>query len=233
MARIVIDARELRTSTGRYVERLLNYLQQADSENDYLVLLKPTDMKTWEPTSHCFSKVECKYKEFTFAEQLGFAWQLYGLKADLVHFTMTQQPLLYFRRSITTIHDLTTARFYNPAKYRLVFWIKQQVYKFVIWYAAHKSKIIITPSNFVKEDVEKFTKVRKDKITVTYEAADKITAPSEPYAPLEGKQFIMYVGRPQPHKNLPRLVEAFDLIRKNKPDLHLVLAGKQDVLFQQ
>ena len=41
MARIVIDARELRTSTGRYVERLLHYLKEIDHEHDYTVLLKP------------------------------------------------------------------------------------------------------------------------------------------------------------------------------------------------
>ena len=30
MARIVIDGRELSTSTGRYVERLIHYLQKID-----------------------------------------------------------------------------------------------------------------------------------------------------------------------------------------------------------
>lgn len=36
MAKIVIDARELRTSTGRYVERLLHYLQELDDHNSML-----------------------------------------------------------------------------------------------------------------------------------------------------------------------------------------------------
>ena len=45
--KIVIDARELRTSTGRYVERLIFYLQRLDLNNDYVILLKPGDFDTW------------------------------------------------------------------------------------------------------------------------------------------------------------------------------------------
>ena len=45
--RIAIDARTLRTSTGRYVERLIHYLQKIDNRNDYIILLKPKDMDSW------------------------------------------------------------------------------------------------------------------------------------------------------------------------------------------
>src|SRR5207244_3436993 len=42
----------------------------------------------------------------------------------------------------------------------------------------------------------------------------------------------MYVGRPNPHKNLGRLLEAFSLVKQSVPDVHLVLAGKEDSLFR-
>ena len=45
---------------------------------------------------------------------------------------------------------------------------------------------------------------------------------------LVGKQFIMYVGRPWPHKNLNRLIEAFGKLKVKYPDLCLVLAGKKN-----
>ena len=41
--RIAIDARIINSSTGRYVERLLTYLQQIDKENDYTVLVPSKD----------------------------------------------------------------------------------------------------------------------------------------------------------------------------------------------
>lgn len=233
MSKIVIDARELRTSTGRYIERLLHYLPDIDAENDYVVLLKPKDIAGWRTKNEHWQVVECPHKEFTFAEQLAFKRQLDGLKPDLVHFGKDHQPILYRGRTVTTMHDLTTARFRNPAKPWLVFKFKQLVYKQVIRIVAKKSKQILTPSAFVKNDMVTFTHVSPDKITVTHEAADPIVASPAPLPDLQNKQFIMYVGRPTPHKNLERLIEAFTLLRANHPALHLVLAGKTDANYQR
>jgi glycosyltransferase involved in cell wall biosynthesis len=227
MARIVIDAREFTTTTGRYVYRLVQYLQEIDAKNEYIILLQPHDAKNWQPKAPNFEVVETKYKEFTFAEQLGFAWQLYRLKADLVHFGMVQQPLLYFKRSVTTMHDLITVRFRNPTKNPVVFWIKQQVYKLVNIWAPHKNKFIIVPTNFVKQDVANYSKVSPDKIVVTYESADYISDKPEPVKELINQDFIMYLGRPLPHKNLGRLIQAYAVLRKKHPKLKLAIAGKK------
>lgn len=231
MAKIAIDAREINTSTGRYISKLLEYLQKIDYENRYLVLLRPADMDKWEPNNPNFAKVACPYKEFTFSEQIGLRKQLKELKPDLVHFGMVQQPILYRGKAVTTMHDLTTVRFRNPAKNPVIFWIKQQVYKFVNWYVPKKNKFIITPSEFTKKDVASFAHVNPDKIIVTHEAADEINEPAEPIKSLQSKPFIFYVGRPQPHKNLARLIEAFAIIKKTHPDLRLVLAGRKDKVY--
>lgn len=223
----MIDARELRTSTGRYVERLLHYLQLADSQNHYVILLKPADLD-WQPSNPNFEKLTCPYKEFTFGEQLGFTRQLHGLKPDLVHFPMAQQPVLYRGRTVTTMNDLTTARFRNLAKNRLVFTFKQRIYRWVNRRVAKKSAAIITYSQFVKGDMADFTGVNPNKITVTHLAADKISAAPEAVPSLENKPFLLYVGRPMSHKNLERLIEAFGLLQTKRPDLQLVLAGNKD-----
>ena len=231
MAKIVIDAREYSSSTGRYVSNLIKQLEKIDDKNKYVILLKPADMNKCELTNPNFTKIATPYKEFTFAEQLGFAWQLYRLKADLVHFCMTQQPLLYLKKSTTTIHDLTTARFNNPDKNPKIFYIKQRVYRIVIWYAAYKSKKIIVPSNYVKDDLISYTKIRSSKVVVTYESADKIEEKPKPITNLVNKAFIMYIGRPTPHKNLWQLIVAFDALKGVYPKLCLVLAGKIDTNY--
>lgn len=231
MAKIAIDAREINTTTGRYIERLLHYLQKIDHVNEYLVFLKPKDIDNWQPTEKNFTKVACPFKEFTFAEQIGYKHFLNKLGVDLVHFAMVQQPILYRGAKVTTMHDLTTVRFVNPAKNRLVFWVKQRVYAFVNRYVPRTSKFIITPTEFVKKDVASFAKIKPNKIIVTYEAADEITAPTEPIKSLQSKPFIFYVGRPQPHKNLMRLLEAFVILKNSQPDLLLVLGGPKDKVY--
>lgn len=232
---IVIDARELRTTTGRYVERLLYYLQEVDTDRShrYTVLLKPKDMDGWEPTSKRFVKVACPFKEFTFAEQIGLLGQLLQLHPDLVHFPMVQQPILYRGRVVTTMQDLTTLRFVNPSKNKFVFKVKQSVYHWVNRIAARKSAAIITPSEYVKDDVARHMHANSRKITVTYEAGDSIASSPEPMEEFVDKLYIMYVGRPQPHKNLDRLIDAFAVLKQTHPNLHLVLAGKRDTLFRR
>ncbi|HEY5550178.1 MAG TPA: glycosyltransferase family 1 protein [Candidatus Saccharimonadales bacterium] len=240
MARVVIDARESGTGTGRYVDKLIENLHKLQAgrpagrqEFDFVVLSKPWRVEYLKKLAPDFKIIESDFKEFTFAEQTGFLKQLNSLNANLVHFTMTQQPVLYRGRSVTTIHDLTTIRFSNPAKNPVVFWAKQQVYKLVIKRVAHKSKHIIVPSKFVKNDVAQYAKIATSKISVTYEAADKITAAPAPINTLANQKYIMYVGRPLPHKNLKRLMEAYSIIRNTRDSVKLVLVGKHDKLYER
>lgn len=227
--KIAIDARGLGGSSGRYVERLIHYLEKIDQKNHYIILLSPKDFDRWQPTKENFTKVVCPHKEFTFDEQIGLKKQLEELKVDLVHFSMVQQPVWYSASPVvTTMQDLTTVRFKNPDKNPIIYWIKQQIYKWVNKKVARKSAHIITISEFVKHDLMDFTGVSEDKITVTLESADELPSGGQPVAELKGKQFIMYVGRPTPHKNLRRLIDAFVLLQQKHPDLILALAGKKD-----
>ncbi|MGA3150577.1 MAG: glycosyltransferase family 1 protein [Candidatus Saccharimonadales bacterium] len=231
--KIVIDARESGTSTGRYVDKLVENLQALKPNFEIVLLAKSHRHEYLRSVAPAFQVVDCNYKEFSFGEQYGLAWQLYGLRADLFHATTVHQPVLYFGPVITTMHDLTTARFRNPSKNRLVFKLKQLIYRWVIKRVARKSVRVIAISGFTKNDVAGYAGIAKDKIVVTYEAADKISEPVEPVLELDGQQFILYVGRPLPHKNLDRLVEAFLLVKQTHPDLRLALVGKRDILYER
>src|SRR5581483_12311440 len=228
MSRIVIDAREYSSSTGRYMFRLLDNLQRLPSDHEYIVLLKPYDMELAKNDDPRFTKLECPHKEFTLDEQTGLLRQVNGLRPNLVHFGKDHQPVLYRGRTVTTMHDLTTLRFNNPSKNRLVFKLKQAVYRWVVKRVARKSNAIITPSQFTKDDIVRYAGVNPGKIQVIPLAADVITNQPEAFPGLVGKRFIMYVGRPMPHKNLGRLIEAFQKLQARHPDLNLVLAGKKD-----
>ncbi|HSX15580.1 MAG TPA: glycosyltransferase family 1 protein [Candidatus Saccharimonadales bacterium] len=228
MSKIVIDGRESGTSTGRYLDKLVEYLHQLKPKHEIIVLAKPHRFEYLRKVAPSFTLIETPFKEFTFDEQLGFKKQIESLQPDLVHFPMVQQPVLYRGRVVTTMQDLTTIRFRNPTKNSVVFWVKQQVYKWVNKRVAHKSDAIIAPTQFVKDDVVNYTHIKPSKITVTLECADLIKDKPEPVAGLENKRFIMYTGRPTPHKNLGRLIDAFAALHKSRPDLYLVLVGKKD-----
>lgn len=233
MARIVIDARESGTSTGRYIDKLIENLHALQPEFEFVILTKPVRVGYLKSIAPNFKVLESNCKEFTFAEQFGLLKQIRGLKADLVHFAMPQQPLLYRGKVVTTIHDLTTTRFRNPSKNQVVFWLKQQVYKWLIKKVVRKSSQIISVSQFVKNDVAQYAKIRDDKITVIYLAADKIAEAPKSVPDVTPGSFIMYVGRPLPHKNLKRLIEAYSIIRNTKHSVQLALVGAPDKLYDR
>jgi glycosyltransferase involved in cell wall biosynthesis len=227
MSHIAIDARESGTSTGRYIDKLVEHLYKLQPSHQITVLTKPHRLDYMRQIAPNFQIVESNYKEFTFDEQLGFLKQLNQLNPDLVHFGKDHQPILYRGKTLTTMHDLTTMRFINPDKPLLVYKFKQLVYKQVVKTVARKSELVLTPTDFVKQDIITYAGVPTNKIKVTYEAADKLPA-AEPVQNLQNKQYIMYIGRPTPHKNLERLIGAFKELKGKYPHLHLVLAGKLD-----
>lgn len=228
MARIVIDARESGTSTGRYIDKLVEHLDKLNPEHEMVVMTKPHRIDYLRRVAPGFNVVEADYKEFTFAEQLGFKKRIESLGPDLVHFGKDHQPVLYRGKIVTTMHDLTTARFRNPNKNFFIFKFKQVVYKAVVRRVARKSSAIITGTEFVKGDVVRYTGVSPDKIFVTPEAADPFDEPAEPISAFTGKRFIMFNGRPLPHKNLERLIQAFARLHAEHPKLYLMIAGKKD-----
>ena len=230
---IVIDARIRPSSTGRYVDRLLEHLQEIDSANKYTVLIGPDD--NWKPTANNFKSLVCPYKRFSFnpLDQITYAMFLRKLKPDLVHFAMTpQEPVFYFGKRVTTTHDLTMLRFTRSGRLpEIVHWVRMAGYHMLFWHSHKVSKKIIVPTEYVREDLIDLHSFTKDKIEVTYESTEpplKIKS-----TPLKGvdKPFIMHVGSPFPHKNIEKLVEAFELIKIEQPDLKLVLAGKKEYYF--
>lgn len=230
--KIAIDARIISTSTGRYVERLITYLQQVDTTNSYTILVRKKDQNYWRPTAPNFSVAIADYAPHSFAEQFGFLAFLYKGKFDLVHFGMFHQPLLYFKKHVTTVHDLTFLRIDNTNLNKLIFTIKKLVAHIVLLVISRTSAHIITPSQFTKDDYLQFSGIPESRITVTYEAADKLPGRSEPYTSLIDKQFIMYVGRQPEYKNVRNLITAHQTLLEQHPDLQLVLVGKIDKVTQ-
>ncbi len=232
---IVIDGRIRRTSTGRYVDRLIEHLQTVDADNRYTVLLQPDD--PWQPTAENFTTVPCPYPQFSFSimDQVRFASQLNALKADLVHFPMNQQPLLYRGKVVTTTMDTTMLHFTRPGRAPLpVFWAKMVGYRFLFWRSNRKSAQVITISDFVKHELEAKYSFMKGKTTTTLCASEPpMKVPAEqPEGVVNNDKFLLFVGSAFPHKNLKTLVDAHKLLQEKYPDLKLFFAGKKEYYYE-
>ncbi len=232
---IVIDARGRQSSSGRYVDRLIEHLQPLDTFNRYTILLKPGD--NWQAKAANFSRQQCHFKQFSFnpLDQVTFARFLKGLKPDLVHFWMTpQEPLFYRGKRITTTHDLTMLRFSRAGRLPLpLHWLRMAGYRLLFWHSHRTARAVLVPTQYVKQDVIALHPFTNNKVIVTLEACEPpLNIRSVPLKGVQ-KPYIMHVGSPFPHKNIERLVEAFGLLKTTHPDLQLVLAGKKELYFEQ
>ena len=227
---IVIDARIRPASTGRPVARLLEHLQEIDTEHRYTVLLRKDD--DWTPSKKNITVAHSRFSLFSFnpMHQVLFAWQIYKLRPDLTYFMMSpSSPVFYFGKQITLTHDLTMFKFTRAGN--LPSWLhrlRMYGYRFLMWQAHRKAKHVIVPTDYVNDAVSKRYLFVNRKISTMLEA-------SEP--PLSGKahepehaptNFILYTGSAFPHKNLERLVSAYTLLREQHDDLKLVLVGKRE-----
>ena len=223
---IAIDARIINSSTGRYVERLLHYLEQIDTENHYSVLVRDKDETFWTPTNDNFQVRVADYDNYSLEEQTKFKRFLDDLQPDLVHFCMPQQPILYQGRVVTTIHDLTLLNTYNSDKNWLVYHVKQLVGRFVFKRVARKSVYVLTGTQYVKQTLLEYMRIPDDKVIVTLEAADIPDVTPQPYQELTNTNYIMYVGSQSDYKNIRRLILAHQQLLAAHPKLQLVLVGK-------
>lgn len=236
--KIAIDARFLQSTTGRYTAKLLEHLQEVDKDNQYVVILATEDYKAWHPTAPNFTKTASSAPPYTFREQLQLLWQLYKLRADIVHFNSQNLPLLYLKPYVATIHDLTQINFVADRghtglkgvyKYR----IKPLVFRMFMWWVSKTARHIITPTAYVKNQIMDRYNLSDARISYTHEAAEPLSASPKPYTEVENMPFLLYVGNAFPHKNLQVLVDAFARIKQSRTELKLVIAGKFDASHQQ
>ncbi|PIY96471.1 MAG: hypothetical protein COY66_04030 [Candidatus Kerfeldbacteria bacterium CG_4_10_14_0_8_um_filter_42_10] len=238
--RIGIDARfygPTRTGPGRYTQKLVDHLQEIDQENTYLIFLKKDNWDSFKPKNPNFIKVLADYRWYSLAEQIFMPLKISRAKVDLMHFPHFNVPIFYFGRFIVTIHDLIITHF--PTRKAttlgpLLYKAKQLGYRLVIWFAAKRSKKVITVSKFSKQEIIKHFGLPDEKVAVTYEACDPPKILNDSFKELARKfqitkPFLLYVGNTYPHKNLERMLAAFrKLVRNEQLNIQLVLVGKED-----
>ncbi|HAC64621.1 MAG TPA: mannosyltransferase [Cyanothece sp. UBA12306] len=147
------------------------------------------------------------------------------LEGDLLFSPVPEAPLSSNCRSIVMVHDLIPLRF--PKKTSPL----TPYFKNYIPQVLKQAKHILCNSQATATDIIDFFGISANKITPILLAYDKNHfRPLESSTETESKTklpYFLYLGRHDPHKNLPRLVEAFSKI-SNCQDYELWLAGPTD-----
>ncbi len=231
--RIAIDCRMFGnqyTGIGIYNQMLVEQLIQQDSQNQYILIVnKAHRFFTKLPSNFQTLQVNCPI--YSLQEQIVLPFKLYKLKLDLVHFTNFNQPILYFKKSVSTIHDLTLF-FYKGKKHHGLF--SRIMFYLVFLKCALFSQKIICVSKHSQKDLNQKFPCTKGKSQTIYLGFSQSQGKAKPIAKLQNQNFLLYTGNWREHKNLPNLIRAFKILKtKYKIPHKLVLTGKPDQLYPE
>lgn len=239
--RIIIDVRRINDfGVGTYIRNLIQGLAALDRENTYvLVALRPDepDLAGLPPN---FITVVYGRPDTDWLNQFSFYFFLKELKPDLIHLPMNIVPLLMPRPYVVTIHDMSSLLFTER-------WhLRRSIRLFLFRRGLLRAEQVIAVSVATRRDVENLLNIPAERIRQIYDAPDERFArlnadPAEEMAErqriLERYQinypFVLYAGAVRPQKNIPRLVEAFAVLRgdlENHPvykDLRLIIIGDE------
>jgi glycosyltransferase involved in cell wall biosynthesis len=231
--RIGIDARKLHDfGIGTYIRNLLRQLARLDRQTEFVVLCRPADCEALASLGENFRAVPETSGNYSIAEQIRIPLALKREKVTLFHAPHYVLPPLVRCRSVVTIHDCIHLMFpqYLPSRFALGY------ARASIRLAAWRATRVLTVSESSKRDILRFVDTTPEKIDVIYNAYDErfgvepreedVLRVRERYQLSD--EFVLYAGNVKPHKNLERLIEAFDMVRKRGLDrLKLVLIGDE------
>jgi glycosyltransferase involved in cell wall biosynthesis len=234
------------TGIGRYIRNIVTRIAAEDSHNHYVLFFLPKDLGSQEFPSN-FTKVGVDIRWHSFSEQIVLPWIYLKNNLDLLFVPHFNAPVLYPKKFVATIHDLTILRVRTGRATTLpypIYLFKRLAFRLNVFNTVHRATALFTVSNFVKEDLIKTFNLNhaKKNIAITPNAAaahfnfsPKTNSRTvlEKYSMKGSSPYIFYVGNAHPHKNLERLVEAFDLINNKRPDLYLVLGGKKEFFYER
>ncbi len=228
---------------GRYLRNLVGKLGKLDTKNEYFIFLLKKNIEIDFPKK--FNKIEADFKWYGITEQIKFPRVIAEQKLDLMHFPHFNVPILYNRKFIVTIHDLIHQHFdlQKSSTHSIIF---QQIKKFgydkAFKHAVKKSQTILTPSDFVKHQIQTECYIPQEKIVVTPEGVeDNLLTIADKLREVDIRQvlnkfninnmYLFYIGNAHPHKNLERLINVFSEIQKKYPSLQMVLSGKNSYFW--
>jgi glycosyltransferase involved in cell wall biosynthesis len=136
---------------------------------------------------------------------------------DAVHYPLTiALPRLDVPAAVT-LHDL------QHLDLPELFPRAERAFRAVAWHRSiRRAQIVIVPSGFVRDRLVDRLGVDPGRVRVIPHGIDH--ALFNP-ASVEREPFLLYPAKTWPHKNHTRLLEAFALLRRERPGLRLVLSG--------
>ncbi|HKD08725.1 MAG TPA: glycosyltransferase family 1 protein [Bryobacteraceae bacterium] len=215
--------------TEIYLKSLVNALIAIDPANEYFVyvnregaagaVLEPADRLHVVP---CSIAAEFRPGRIVW-EQFVFPFVLRRDRIDVLLNAGFTGPVFCGPPAVTVFHDLQHKR--HPEFFR---WYDLPFWNLLLWAAAVRSRALIAVSEATAKDLDRYYPETARKTIVIPHGVDPEffrIGQNRCGLPTEAGRYILTVSTLHPHKNIDRLLTAFNEFRKTRPDYRLVIAG--------
>ncbi len=214
------------------IQAMINAPNAAHRFTLYLRHADPAPLNTLGITPEGRSEVAARVLEFPLLwAQIRLPLELIKHRQDAYFFPTSTMPLWYLpKKSVVTIHDVAFLFFPDCFSPALRYWLKRSTQRSIR--AAAK---IITVSEATRQDVLAYYTIAPENVIAIHHGVHRRFQPLERdvvQATLNRyrlpEPFILCIGTLQRRKNIPRLIQAFYLLKQRHRIPHkLVLIGQQ------
>jgi glycosyltransferase involved in cell wall biosynthesis len=220
---------------GTYIRNLVRALARIDTTNRYTLTARPGDMAELAGLPPNFHAASYAARDNSVLHNVAFPHFLRQFRANLYHIPLNSVAYWMPRPYVVTIHDMSTLLFPSSGEIRGA--LHEESYR----RGALRAERVIAVSNSTRRDLEAVLRIPSDRLRTIYSAPDPTFTENhdDPAHQLDLERysihspFILYAGTVRPQKNVPRLVEAFAVLRgefENHPqyrELRLVIIGDE------
>ncbi len=235
----MFDARHLRDyGIGTHIRNLIGSIKEIDQRNHYTLLVRSGDRDAFDPLPPNFRTVLWDRTSGGFIDDIRFPLFLRGLKADVHHIPLNAVPWMMPKPYVVTIHDLGSLIFPQHEDFRR----SLRAYRFR--HGVIRADQVIAVSGATSRDLQNVLGIDKNRIRVIYNAPDpvftqnSVSEDQHQRRQLEERYqvnypYLLYAGTIRAQKNIPRLVEAFAVLRNDLSahpvykNLRLVIIGDE------
>jgi glycosyltransferase involved in cell wall biosynthesis len=236
MVRIGLDLTAVPAQRGGvafYLMALIAALQRIDRRNEYVLITADPHAPELRSLTPNFSIAAVKLPSRgarLLWEQASLPGLVARLGLDLLHSPHYTRPLRPLgAASVVGVMDLTF--FLMPAYHTRM---KRLFFRAMLPASVRRADRLIAISESTRRDLERVLHVPPSRVDVTPLAVSAAYHPNQPEDTIEAlrqryglpREYLLYVGRLEPRKNLPRLLAAYEHVLGRKPEMPpLVLAG--------
>ncbi len=222
-----------RTGIEEYAYQTIKHLRSVVAETDTVVLYVRQEI-SWENRRIKFVFPEIDFSLPSnwsirgiwaprFWTQIALSIEMIRNRPDVLFIPAHTMPIIHPKKTLVTVHGLE----YEFCKGSYSF-LDRLYMRLSIRFSCFASETVICVSENTKKDVIRLYAVPEDKIHVIYEGYEKqLTDNSQQLTEKQEKPYLLFIGRLEERKNIVRIIEAFDVLKRKYDIPHrLILIGK-------